>query len=523
MPAIGTENRQYGERMIRFFLAICMVFSSLITTGEALCQPKKDTLVVCLGKARPKSLDPAVSNTRQVLTLYHNWGDTLFYRDPENGKIVPCLAESYRLLDNGGILLSLRKGVTFHNGEPFNAKALKFSVELLKKPGSRVSRYLAGIKNVVVLDDHTVQVEVVKPIPTLLQLLANVLFIYPPDYYHQVGKEGFGKHPVGTGPYRLVSRKSPLEIHFKAYDGYFGGPKGKARIPKLKILTIGETIPQMEALISGKVDLIRSGCVNPEQAPFLKQTDHVKILSAKILRVYFLCMDAKGRSGETPFKDKKVRQAVNHAINREGISKNAFNGFATVSGSVTSPLHFGHENDVAQYPYDPAKARKLLAEAGYPKGFDMDFYAINNESAAETIVADLKAVGIRANAKWMMGKWDQLYKKFLAGEIPLAFLTWGSYSIFDAGALMNHFFMADSSACYGTTPEIHDLLKQASATQNREKRKRLFSKAQKQIAEQAFWAPICSVEVICAMQKGLRFQPAIDEIDRYFTAEWPSN
>ena len=270
------------------------------------------------------------------------------------------------------------------------------------------------------------------------------------------------------------------------------------------------------------MDLIRSGSVNPEQAPILNEVDHLKILSTKNLRVYFLVMDAKGRNGETPFKDKKVRQAVNHAIDRESIIENAFNGFAATSGSVVSPLHFGYEKNLPRYPYDPAKARKLLAEAGYPNGFSTDFYTINNESAAETVVKNLKAVGIRVNVKWMMGKWDKMYEKFLAGEIPLSFMTWGSYSIFDAGALMNHFFMADSSACYGTTPEINDLLKQADGVWNHEKRKILFSRAQKQIAELAFWVPICSVEVICAMQKNLQFQPALDEIDRYFMAVWPS-
>ena len=166
--------------MIRLFLMICMVFSSLITTGEAFCETQKDTLTVCMGTALIKSLDPAVSNTRQVLTLYHNWGDTLLYRNPKDGKIVPCLAESYRFLNNGSILLSLRKGVTFHNGEPFNAKAVKFSLNLLKKSDSRVSGYFAGIKDIVVLDDHTVRIDVIKPIPTLFQLLANVMFIYPP-------------------------------------------------------------------------------------------------------------------------------------------------------------------------------------------------------------------------------------------------------------------------------------------------------------------------------------------------------
>ena len=502
------------------FLTICMVFCVLFAIGDAVCQPKKDTIVVCLGKAIPGSLDPAASNTRQVLTLYHNWGDTLFYRDPADGKILPCLVQSYRLLENGDIELTLRKGIVFHNGEPFNAAAVKFSVNLLKKSDSRVSQYLINIQDVVILDDHTVRIEVVKPIPTFLQLLANVVFIYPPKYYRRVGKKDFGQHPVGTGPYQLVSRKNSLEMDFEVNPRYFGEPKGKARIPKLKVLTIEETIPQIEALISGKVDLIRSGCVNPEQALFLKKADHVKLLSTSILRVYFLVMDAQGRSGDTPFKNKKVRQAVNYAINREKILMNAFDGFGIISDSVLSPLHFGYEKDVTHYPYDPARARKLLLEAEYPKGFDIDYYAINNESAAENILQDLKAVGIRANPQWMLGKWDQLYQKFLTGKVPMAFLTWGSYSIFDAGALLNQFFMTDSYACYGTNAEIDQMLIQANASTNPEKRKMLFSRVQKRIAEEAFWVPICSAEVLCAMHKDLQFQPAMDEIDRYFTASW---
>jgi peptide/nickel transport system substrate-binding protein len=507
--------------MIKFFLAFCMFFLYLNAPGDIFSQTGKDTLTVCLGKARPKSLDPAVSNTRQVLTLYHNWGDTLLYRDPVTGKIVPGLARSYRILDNGDMELTLKKGVRFHNGEPFNGAAVKFSLDLLKKSESRVSRYLKGIKDVVVLGDHHVRIEVVKPVPTLSQLLANVLFIYPPGYYQKVGKEGFGWHPVGTGPYRLVSNEGFTEMSFERNDRYFGGAKGIAKIPKLKIRIIKETIPQIEALISGEVDLMRSGTVNPEQAPFLKQADQVKIVSTDILRVYFMVMDAQGRSGPTPFKDKNVRQAVNHAIDREKIIREAFNGFAVSSDSVVSPLHFGYENRVTRYPYDPARARKLLVEAGYPTGFDTDYYAINNESAAESILEDLKAVGIRARPKWMMGKWDRLYQQFLKGKTPLVFLTWGSYSIFDAGALLNHFFMADSRACYGTTPEINRLLEQANGSLEPEERAKLLSRAQKRISEEAFWVPICSVEVICAMHKDLQFQPAIDEIDRYFLAVWP--
>jgi peptide/nickel transport system substrate-binding protein len=326
---------------------------------------------------------------------------------------------------------------------------------------------------------------------------------------------------VGTGPYRLVSNRDFEEMDFERNLEYFGGPKKMAQIPKLKVRIIQETILQMEALISGKVDLIRSGCVNPEQVPFLKQADRVKIESADTLRVYFLVMDAQGRSGPNPFMKKKVRQAVNHAVNREKIARNAFNGYAHFCGSVVSPLHFGYEENVTRYSYDPVKARKLLAEAGYPEGFEVDYYAINNESAAEIILEDLDAVGIRAKPIWMIGKWDQFYKKFINGEIPLAFMTWGSYSIFDGSALLNHFFMVDSPACYGTTPEINRLLKEAVISGEPEVRKKLLSKAQKRISDEAFWASICAVEVICAMQKDLLFQPAADEIDRYFMATWP--
>ncbi len=507
--------------MTRFLLIFLLMFSCLNATNDALSQTDKNSLTICLGKALPKSLDPAASNTRQVLTLYHNWGDTLLYREPVTGEIVPGLAKSYKILENGDMDLTLRKGVWFHNGEPFNAAAVKFSLDLLKKSDSRVSRYLKDIKGINVLDDHTIRIEVVKRIPTLSEIIANVLFIYPPGYYQKVGKKGFGRHPVGTGPYRLVSNKNFLEMNFEKNPRYFGGPKGMARIPNLKCRIIKETILQMEALISGEVDLFRSGTVGPEQVPFLKQSDRLKVISTNILRVYFLVMDAQGRSGATFFKDKKVRQAVNYAINREKIVRDAFNGFAHSSGSVVSPLHFGYENQVPRYPYDPSRARQLLTEAGYPNGFEVDYYAINNETAAESILEDLEAVGIRATPKWMMGKWDRLYQEFLKGRIPLAFLTWGSYSIFDASALLNHFFMADSGACYGTTPEINGLLKQANESGKPGERAKLLSKAQQRIAEEAFWVPICSVEVISAMDKNLQFKPAFDEIDRYFLASWP--
>lgn len=276
----------------------------------------------------------------------------------------------------------------------------------------------------------------------------------------------------------------------------------------------------MEALLSGQADLVRSTNFHQEQVPFLKQNPDLEIKSVRILRTCFLCMDATGRSGVNFFKDKRVRMAVNHAINKEKIIKHAYNSFANIANSVTSPLHFGHEPDVMQYPYDPDKAKRLLAEAGYPNGFTIDFFATINESASESIARDLEAVGIKTNLKWMGGRWDSFYKMFLMGKTPMAFLTWGSYSIFDASAIMNPFFIMDAAGCYGTTPEVSRMLEEANQTTDQEKRRELFSKAQKIIAAEAFWAPLCTNQAISVMNKDLNFQASYDEIDRYLSASW---
>lgn len=505
--------------MKKTLLLIISAFFVLIPTDNP-CEAKQDTLVVSIGTQPLKPLNLAYTTSRQMIVLYHNWGDTLLYRDPVKGKIVPCLAESYQWVDPRTIEFKLRKGVRFHNGEPFDARAVKFSMDLLKGPESLLARYLAGFDGVEVVDDHTVRIKTSMPDPTALEMITNILYIYPPRYYKKVGREGFEKHPIGTGTYQFVSRKNPSEILFKANPDYFGGPKGKAKIPNLKVMTVPEEMLQIEAILSGQVDLVRSTSKCQDQIPFVEQSPDLKVKIVGLLRTNFLCMDATGRSGVDFFKDKRVRMAINHAINREKIIMDGYGGYADRTDSVTTPLHFGHEPHVTRYPYDPAKARKLLTDAGYPDGFTVDFFSAINESAAECIARDLATVGIKTNFKWMGGEWGQFYKKFLRGEVPLALLTWGSYSIFDASAIMNPFFITDAPGCYGTTPEVSRMLDEANQTIDQEKRRELFSKAQKIIAAEAFWAPLCTTQAISVMNKDLNFQPSYDEIDRYFTASW---
>jgi len=505
--------------MVKKTLAAAAVAILCALAGTTPCRGEKDTLVVGV-KMNLCSLATTDSSTRQALVLSHNWADTLVYRDPATQKIVPCLAKSFRVIEPNLLEFTLRKGVRFHNGEPLDAEAVRFSMGVFQAPDSLGPNLLASFKGVSVVDGHTVRMETTLHPRPALEALANMFFIYAPDYYKRVGRQAFGKSPVGTGPYRFVSWAQPDEIRFEANPDHFGAPKCRPRIQKLIVKTIPEQMLRLESLLTGKVDLLRGGSVSPEHIEYLENSKGIVVKRADIIRNNFLIMDARGRSGVDFFTDRRVRRAVNHAINRQHIVEDVLAGCVTMNHGTTTPRHFGHEPGITVYPHDPRKARALLAQAGYPRGLGVDLYAARDESVAEAVAEDLGAVGIEVNIHWMGGHWDALFRKLRAGRLPLALLTWGSYSIMDASAILNPFFLEGDPLCQGTTPAIEEALHEADRCGSEERRRGLLSEAQKHIAEEAFWAPLYFGNSIAAMREDLDFSPAHDEIDRYFLAAW---
>ncbi|MCF8061794.1 MAG: hypothetical protein K9M82_04690 [Deltaproteobacteria bacterium] len=499
-------------RRLSLIPVLCLGLASPIEAGD-------DTLVVAM-KVSFDSLCQTRSSSRQTLILCHHWADTLVYRDPDKKEIVPCLAVSYRVVDGNVLEFTLRPGVRFHNGEPLTAEAVRYSMEVFKTPGALSHKLFRAFGDVEVVDERTVRIPTSLHPRVAIELLANVFFILPPQYHREVGGEAFGKHPVGTGPYEFVQWEVPSRIRFKANPHYFGRPKGKPRIPYLEIRVIPEVMIRIESLLTGEVDVVRSGSITPEQIQFLENHPEIRVRRANILRNFFLIMDAKGRSGVDYFKNRFVRRAVNHAIDRQRIVEDILRGMAELNHGAATPLHFGYEPDIRTYAYDPDRARRLLEKAGFPNGFHVDFYAYRDESVAEAIVQDLLAVGIRADLHWMAGRWDRLFEKLRKGEIPLAFITHGSYSIFDASAILNHLFLEEGPLCQGTTPEIIELLQEADRCESGEGRRDLLSRAQKLIAFEAFWAPLYYGHSVAAVRKKLDYRPYYDEIDRYFLAEW---
>ena len=503
-------------RQSLFFIALILTLSlGHIPTAES----GNDTLVVGM-QHHFDSLCQTRSTSRQTLLLSHNWADTLVYRNPASGKLVPCLAESYRVGENGALEFTLRKGVRFHNGEPLTADAVRFSMNVFRARKACCRNLFRAFGDVSIVDERTVRIHSTLHPSVALEILANVFFIYPPGYYRKVGGEAFGKHPVGTGPYRFVSWEEEGCLRFEAHSDYFGAPKKKPGIPHLVIRIIPEQIIRIERLLNGELDLIRSGSIAPEQIQYLERHPDITVRRANILRNFFLLMDARGRSGTDFFKQRKVRRAVNLAINRQHLVTDVLCGYARVNHGVATPQHFGYEPDIRTYAYDPERAQTLLAEAGYPGGFKVDLYVHRDESVAEAVAQNLRTVGIRAEIRWMEGRVDQLIEKFRNGETPFAFFTWGSYSIFDASAILNPWFLQDEPLCHGTTPEIDLLLRKSDRCVSEEERKRLLSLAQQIIAEEAFWAPLYYGNSVAAMRAALDFQPSQDEVDRYFLATW---
>ena len=244
--------------------------------------------------------------------------------------------------------------------------------------------------------------------------------------------------PNGTGPYRITEVKPGQSILMVKNPDYFkGGFKGEPAICKILYRTIKDSNTRAAELMTGAIDWIWD--VPKDQAERLTANPALVVENAKTLRVSYLQFDAHGVSGQKFFTDKRVRQAVAHAINRESLTKNLVGPASVVAHSPCHPDQFGCSQKVTQYPYDPAKAKALLKEAGFPDGFEFDLFAYRDREYTEAVIGDLAKAGLRPKLTY------QQYTAFLEairkGRTPIAHGTWGSNSIPDVSAMAAHFFL----------------------------------------------------------------------------------
>lgn len=497
---------------------LCGAVLAIALPTSAMANKADDTVHIAFSKELDNA-DIYFSSARESTIFGYAVFDSLVERDLKTGKWVGNLAESFQWVDDTTLEFKLRQGIKFHNGEPFDADDVVFTFNHFSDPetGAAMPNTVNWIKNAEKVDQYTVRVHLKTPFPAALDYVQSAIPIYPDQYYQKVGARGFSKKPVGTGPYEVVSIDPGRGYTLKAFEGYHtNGPRQKAQIGTVEVRSIPDVNTQLAELFSGSTDFIWR--VPEEQAKKIAAQGRFAVTKAPTMRFGYIELDASGRTGkDVPMKDIRVRQAINYAIDRTAIRDAFFSPESKIINSICNPLQFGCEQDVASYDYNPEKAKKLLAEAGYPDGFTTTLYAYRDRHAAEAIAQMLADVGITAKLTFL--QYAALADKGLHGEVPMGFLTWGSGSIADVSASTSKFFDG-SSIDYVKNPDLTALLKAGDTTTDADARKQNYSKALKLIADQAYWVPLWTYTANYVMSPELNYKPTPDEIVRFFDMSW---
>ena len=492
--------------------ALLIVLAGTVQAGKS-----DDTLNVAIDREL-ESIDNYYNTAREGIVISRMVWDALLYRDPQTNEYLPNLATSYSWVDAKTLEFELREGVKFHNGELFNADDVVYTFNYMSDPtnGAKPARNVNWWDSAEKVGDYKVRLNLKSEFPAALEFLSGPLVIYPNDYYAEVGPEGMALNPVGTGPYSVTSVEPGKRYKFKKYDGYHAGsPKGNAKIGNVVIRTIAESNTQLAELFSGGIDWIWK--VKPDQAERIDAQGRFTVKNSSTMRIGYLNFDAMGRHSDNPMNNVKVRQAIAHSIDREGIVDALVKGESIVVHSMCFPSQFGCTQDVPKYDYNPEKAKQLLAEAGYPNGFEIPFLAYRNRDYAEAMINNLNAVGIKTKFEYL--KYAAFRDKVQDGGSPFNFGTWGSYSINDVSAITSH-FQSGGKDDYSKDAEVIEQLKIGDTSVDPDVRKNAYHLALSRIAEEVFMFPLWSYNTWYAFSKEVEFNPTPDEIPRFFTAEW---
>lgn len=378
------------------FALVALIFVAIAAGGAAAAG--KDKIVIGM-PGEPTTFDPHI---RLGLPMFQTWPlvfDNVLSRDA-SGKIGPGLAKSWRYVNPKTLELKIRKGAKFHNGEPVDASAVKYSLDRIFDPKvkSRIKNFYRTVKNVEVVDSHTVRIHTKTSDRFLLSPLADFSAVVAPKYYTAKERKYVARHPMGSGPYRMTKWRKGSEMVFEATPGYWN--PSRQRVKTVVIKVIPEPTTRVSALLANSVDIIKG--IPPQMVPLAKSKPGIDVVSGAGPKACSILMVLKDGS---PWMDKRVRQAVNYGIDKESIAKNVLQGYATVAkGTVIGPNSLGHNPAVNAYPYDLAKARKLLKEAGFEKGFTVPLMVpigryLKGVQGAEAIAGQLKKININVQVK----------------------------------------------------------------------------------------------------------------------------
>jgi peptide/nickel transport system substrate-binding protein len=364
----------------------------------------------------PENLDPTMNLASIRAKVGVSMFDSLVGRDSDN-RIVPQLAESWRALDDRTWQFRLRRGVVFHDGEPFNAEAVRFTFERVLDPGQKSpNRANVGeVARAVVVDGYTVNLVLRQPYAPLVNRLIDFPIV-PPRYTAEKGNQGLALRPVGTGPYRFVELVKDEHLIVEAFDQHW---RGAPKVRRIVFKPIPEPFTRAAALRNHEVDLIDT--VPPNLATELERVGGIRVQRVPSSWIIYLGLNAFRK----PLSDVRVRQALNYATDVDAIVRSVLDGNGRRLDGPFTPHMFGFDPTVKGYAPDPARARRLLAEAGYPDGLDITLEAPagryqGDKDIAEALGGQWQKAGFRPRVQ--VAEWGAYFKRYLGKQLQDAYL-----------------------------------------------------------------------------------------------------
>jgi peptide/nickel transport system substrate-binding protein len=380
------------HRVLSAALALVLAGLAVAQAQPKAQQPKAGGTLVYATGTDVQTLDPQFVTDVPTSRIVAHIHETLVKAD-EKGEIQPCLATSWTTSDDKLTwTFRLRQGVKFHDGTPFNAAAVKATFDRMRDPatGSPRRSSLGAITDVKVIDDATIALSTKEPFaPLLAQLSAYNLAIMSPAQLQKAGAK-YREQPAGTGPFKLKSWQPGEKIVLARNDDYWGD---KPRLDALETRVVPEDSARVLQLLSGEADMIAS--VPTVMLKRLEASPAVQVMKKTGFRTIYVGLN----NGIAPFNDRRVREAVAYAIDVQGLQRGVLSGVGQLGGGFESPV-IGGAKEIAPRPHDPARARKLLAEAGLANGFSTTFYVptgryLMDRQLGEAIQAQLGEVGIK--------------------------------------------------------------------------------------------------------------------------------
>jgi len=460
------------------------------------------TVTFCLG-ADVASIQPHADTAGQSRNVVMHIMETLVTRD-DDLNIVPLLATSWRRINPTTTEFKLRENVKFHNGRPLTGEDVKFSLErVMDKNLKLLARsFLATVDHVDVVNPTTVRVVTDQPDPGLLNRLAyQSQVIISAETFKSQGAEVFTRKPTGTGPYSFVEWVKDDHLTMDANPTYWGG---RPKIDRLIYKPILEAATRLAALKTGAVDLIAN--VEPEQVPDIQKDPNLRISRVRSTRIMFVGMN----SFRKPFTDVRVRQAMNYAVDVDAIIKDLMSGFAHRLSNIAGPGYFGYDPSLKPYPYDPAKAKALLAQAGYPNGFEVTLNSpkgryLMDAEVSQAVSGYLAKVGVRVKVEVM--EWGnfiaRVYDASNADNRFSMFLIGTGSPILDIDSTLGGYLDSKRRGLYYNTPALDALIAKGQTTMEPETRIKVYSEIQKNVLEAAPWIFLFNPEDVFGLNKRL--------------------